>query len=77
MDEMQREHAAYLRCQQLAGKVLVHDGTAGSVEVLHDQNCCAPSQALLFAFVTKNGRRVMSAKECLSFLEECIVKDEC
>lgn len=75
--EVQQQQALAL-CRQLKGKTLCYcgedryyRGQCGQLEVWYDQNCCAPTQDVLFAFVGAQVRRVMSAQECLSFLRDC------
>ncbi|OLU36702.1 hypothetical protein [Ileibacterium valens] len=37
----------------------------GTLQILEDMNCCAPTNDILFSFNCKNRRKVMSAKEIL------------
>ncbi len=46
-------------------------GAIGHFELLEDMNCCAPTQAVLFAFYTSNRRKVMTAGELLDFFSQC------
>lgn len=43
----------------------------GTFEILDDMNCCAPTQNVLFAFVTPARRKVMDAASLLEFARFC------
>ncbi len=44
---------------------------SGHIQLLEDMNCCAPTHSVLFAFVTKTKRKVMTAKDFMTFLSDC------
>lgn len=46
-------------------------GKTGTLEVLEDMNCCAPTNNVLFAFQCETSRKVMSAPEVLEFVQDC------
>lgn len=81
-DSMEQEYVllqAIKQCEEMKGKRLRYEGEdhycqdqIGEISVLYDQNCCAPTQDVLFAFVMENQRqRIMSGEECISFLADC------
>lgn len=41
----------------------------GHFEILEDMNCCAPTQNVLFAFITTNKRKVMDTYQLIEFLK--------
>ena len=42
----------------------------GYLEILEDMNCCAPTHNILFAFVCDTKRKVMTAKEFMTFIKD-------
>lgn len=46
-------------------------GEIGEFERLDDMNCCAPTDAVLFAFQCKGHRKVMTAEQFLEFVQTC------
>ncbi len=77
------EQQAILQIEQAAGREYTYLGedksffnSTGHFEVLDDMNCCAPTNSVLFAFYTKNRRKVMSAEEFLEFFAHCLERKE-
>ncbi|WP_075876465.1 hypothetical protein [Merdibacter massiliensis] len=78
MDQEQYVQQAIVLCKQLekqrlcyTGEDLYYHGIIGTIEILYDQNCCSPTQDVLFAFEGEERRRIMDAKECIHFLGNC------
>lgn len=79
MEAEQMEQQAVLLCGRAQGKryryegdLLYYKGQTGSFQVAYDQNCCAPTQAVLFAFRSDTTQHLMGAEEFLTFYGQCI-----
>lgn len=46
-----------------------YNGKTGFLEIWEDNNCCAPTQDFLIAFVCKDCRKVVSEAEAPALLE--------
>ncbi len=74
---------AIQQCLAWKGKRLLYTGNdayckdhIGEIVILYDQNCCSPTQDVLFAFECGERQRIMSGEECLLFLKDCLVIEE-
>ncbi len=80
MDPQMEENLAISTVQKAEGNWYVYKGSeeplffgdTGHFEVMGDMNCCAPTDAVLFAFITNDGRRLMmDAPSLLKFFHAC------
>lgn len=72
------ENQAISLIKNYQGKTLIYMGEdqdwfniSGHLEVLEDMNCCCPTNTVLFAFVSTTKRKVMTAKEFMTFIKDC------
>lgn len=68
------ENLAIKLCEQSLGKKYLYKGenrdfygAIGTFHLIHDQNCCCPTDQVLFAFETNKRQYYMSAKDFFIF----------
>ncbi len=73
------ENIAINLCEQSLGKKYVYKGeykdfygAVGSFHVVHDKNCCCPTDHVLFAFHMHEQQYYMSAQDFLVFYKASI-----
>lgn len=77
------ETMALLQIEKMKGRKYEYQGDdpdfhgeSGEFERLDDMNCCAPTDAVLFAFQCKGQRKVMTAAQFLELVKACKVVEE-
>lgn len=71
------ETSAMSYCEKFKDIDLIHmpSGVIGRVNIEYDENCCAPTQDVMFSFATKQHFQMFDTESFLKFIHDCKVAD--